>query len=115
MSNQGDETGGGHPEDALLASAEKLEGLIDLAKREAIGAEQAQKLILPLLETIQKQQQSMVQMRQTLLKVPHSRGDHTDLCRMFHNGLPPEENETCHCHVAEVRTLLKATRAKEAS
>lgn len=48
---------------------------------------------------------------QALLKVPCGTGDHTDLCRMHNDGLPPLDNERCHCHVGLVRVALASYHA----
>ena len=41
-----------------------------------------------------------------LLKTPHSIGDHTDLCRFHNGGLPPDTDEHCRCHVAQIQHIL---------
>ncbi|MBF0140305.1 MAG: hypothetical protein HQL74_08490 [Magnetococcales bacterium] len=46
-----------------------------------------------------------------LIKVPCGTGDHTDLCRMHNNGLPPLDNDRCHCHVGPVRAALASYHA----
>lgn len=46
------------------------------------------------------------ELRNLLQHVPHGRGDHTDFCRMANDGLPPEQNEHCRCHVAMIRKTL---------
>lgn len=46
-------------------------------------------------------------LRQVLRRIPHGHGDHTDLCRMENEGLPPSDDAHCHCHVAMVRRSLK--------
>lgn len=45
-------------------------------------------------------------LRHLLIRVPHGSGDHTDLCRMANEGLPPTDPELCRCHVALVRNAL---------
>lgn len=47
-------------------------------------------------------------LRHALLQVPHGTGDHTDLCRMHNEGLPPMQDEHCHCHVGKVRAAIQA-------
>ncbi|MBF0185652.1 MAG: hypothetical protein HQM06_14875 [Magnetococcales bacterium] len=47
---------------------------------------------------------------QVLLAVPHGLGDHTDLCRLQHAGVPPRDDQTCHCHVGKISTALKKWR-----
>lgn len=46
-------------------------------------------------------------LRQVLLRVPHGTGDHTDLCRMQNEGLPPMDDKKCHCHVGRVRAAIR--------
>ena len=46
-------------------------------------------------------------LRQVLLKVPHGTGDHTDLCRMQNEGLPPMDDHKCRCHVGRVRMAIQ--------
>ncbi len=48
--------------------------------------------------------------RSVLQKVPHSRGDHTDRCRMENGGMPPKDPKDCHCHVGPVNLMLQADR-----
>ncbi|MBF0153584.1 MAG: hypothetical protein HQL64_07585 [Magnetococcales bacterium] len=48
----------------------------------------------------------LVTLREALTRTPHARGDHTDLCRHHHAGLPPRELEQCRCHVAWVTRAL---------
>lgn len=50
---------------------------------------------------------------QALLKVPRGMGDHTDLCRMKNNGLPPTQDTACQCHVGPVRKAISAFAAAE--
>jgi hypothetical protein len=50
--------------------------------------------------------------RHLLLKIPHSRGDHSDRCRMESGGEAPMDMENCHCHVGLVRSMLKAGNRK---
>ena len=44
--------------------------------------------------------------RSVLLKVPHSRGDHTDFCRMKNSGQAPSDSLSCRCHVELVVSTL---------
>jgi hypothetical protein len=46
--------------------------------------------------------------RRALQKVPHSRGDHTDRCRMENAGQAPADPKDCCCHVGLVCSTLKA-------
>lgn len=46
-------------------------------------------------------------LRQVLMRVPHGTGDHTDLCRMQNEGLPPMKEQNCHCHVGQVRAAIR--------
>ncbi|HIJ83289.1 MAG: hypothetical protein HW380_3326 [Magnetococcales bacterium] len=48
---------------------------------------------------------------QALIKVPCGTGDHTDLCRMHNQGLPPLDNDQCRCHVGAVRIALANYRS----
>ncbi|MBF0380533.1 MAG: hypothetical protein HQL69_05910 [Magnetococcales bacterium] len=45
--------------------------------------------------------------RRTLFKVPHSRGDHSDLCRINNGGETPATPDQCSCHVGLVNKMLK--------
>ncbi|MBF0172553.1 MAG: hypothetical protein HQL83_03790 [Magnetococcales bacterium] len=48
---------------------------------------------------------------QALIKVPRGMGDHTDLCRMHNQGLPPADDHLCRCHVGPVRAALVRYRS----
>ncbi|MBF0357139.1 MAG: hypothetical protein HQL70_00955 [Magnetococcales bacterium] len=45
--------------------------------------------------------------RRTLFKVPHSRGDHSDRCRINNGGEAPPTSKTCICHVGPVCDMLE--------
>ncbi|MBF0182252.1 MAG: hypothetical protein HQM03_19730 [Magnetococcales bacterium] len=58
-------------------------------------------------EEKQRLEAQVRELRELLRRIPHSLGDHTDLCRMANDGLPPRENERCRCHVAPILQALK--------
>jgi hypothetical protein len=58
-------------------------------------------------DTIAKLEAQCESYREALSKVPHSRGDHTDLCRMNNDGQVPKDAESCCCHVGKVTAALK--------
>ncbi|MBF0135811.1 MAG: hypothetical protein H7833_12685 [Magnetococcus sp. DMHC-1] len=45
-------------------------------------------------------------LREALVRTPHARGDHTDLCRHHNAGMPPATLNHCHCHVARIVQTL---------
>ncbi|MEO5379102.1 MAG: hypothetical protein H7832_15175 [Magnetococcus sp. DMHC-6] len=57
-------------------------------------------------DRIEYLQEIIKAMRHVLHQVPHSRGDHTDLCRFHNQGQPPLDSSHCHCHVAQVVRIL---------
>ncbi|MBF0447513.1 MAG: hypothetical protein HQL67_04865 [Magnetococcales bacterium] len=57
-------------------------------------------------EKIAELEQRCAAYRDVLLRVPHSRGDHSDLCRMKNEGQPPPTADQCHCHVGLVSAAL---------
>lgn len=56
-------------------------------------------------------QDHLERLYQALVRVPCGTGDHTDLCRMHNQGLPPLDHDRCRCHVGIVRTALADYRA----
>ncbi|MEO5340749.1 MAG: hypothetical protein H7837_09595 [Magnetococcus sp. MYC-9] len=52
-------------------------------------------------------------LRRVLQSVPHGTGDHTDLCRLHNEGIAPDDEQKCRCHVGRVRAALRQWRMYE--
>ncbi|MBF0437988.1 MAG: hypothetical protein HQL93_02590 [Magnetococcales bacterium] len=61
---------------------------------------------LELIHQVAQAQAHVRALQQVLSRIPHGRGDHTDLCRMANEGMPPVDNDHCQCHVALIRKAL---------
>lgn len=60
-----------------------------------------------LVQRAEKAEATVKMLRKVLSGVPHSTGDHSDLCRMHNDGRAPRDETKCLCHVGKVKEALR--------